>query len=94
MKRILFLILLTISSNCFSQQKVDGTPMSKFLINEIRKITKKNVVLFMYREKEDTITVVGFTTYNKIKEKDENFDFEYVKKYYPRLLKLFYKFNK
>ena len=92
MKRILFLILLTISSNCFSQIK-KGSTHTFYLVDSVSKIVNKHVTFVLYQVHNDTISVAQFTIYDYEKKELMHFYLDDIKKYYPVLLKLFFAVN-
>lgn len=93
MKRILFLILLVISSNCFSQIKKESTH-TFYLPDSVSKIINKHVTLVLYQVHNDTISVVQFTIDDYEKKELIHFYLDDIKKYYPILLKLSFAFNR
>lgn len=84
MKKALVLILLLISSNCFSQRKNESVK----IVDSISKIINKHVTFVSWYVENDTIKITQFTTYDNVNKKYEHFYIEDIKKYYPILLNL------
>jgi len=84
MKKILVLILLLISSNCFSQ--TEKKPIK--IVDLISKMINKNVTFVSWYEENDTIKITQITTYDNINKTYKHFYTKDIKKYYPILLNL------
>ena len=85
MKKILILLLLLISSNSFSQKKIE----SGIIIDSVSKIINKKVTFVGWYVENNAIKITQITIYDYHKKTYENLCIDDIKKYYPKLLDLF-----
>lgn len=86
MKKILFLIFLTISTSCFSQKKLET---NYSIVDSVSKIIKKHVVFVSWYQDNDTIKITQVSFYETKEKKYVDLYLEDIRKQYPILLNLF-----